>query len=182
VTTPHRRRAQMPSRSLPLTARARRSRFRGALSTTASLLLPGAFGLVPPLHDDRPRIAVPLSTAPNASSKIGGRRWAGIPFKCPAHDFRRLSLTQNTVFAPKLRRARSILPSRRPMQPRPNPRRRLILAHLEPLGTILRRRRRPLSMRPRTIGGTFRRRDRSVNMARSRQAAPNATIPEAPEP
>src|SRR5690242_6165261 len=29
---PHRRRAQMPSRSPPLSARARRSRFRGALS------------------------------------------------------------------------------------------------------------------------------------------------------
>jgi hypothetical protein len=70
--------------------------------------------------------------------------------------------------------------SRRPMQPRPDPWRRLILAHLEPLGTILRRRRRPLPMRRPTIGRTFRRRDRSVNMAKSRQAAPNATIPEDP--
>jgi hypothetical protein len=43
---------------------------------------------------------------------------------------------------------------------------------------ILRRRRRPLSMRRPTIGRTFRRRERSVNMAKSRQAAPKATIPE----
>jgi hypothetical protein len=102
----------------------------------------------------------------------------GIPFKCPAHDFRRLSLIQNTGFAHKLRRARSNLPSRCPMQPRPDPWRRLIFPHLEPLGTILRRGRRPLPMRRPTIGRTFRRRERSVNMAKSRQAAPNATIPE----
>jgi hypothetical protein len=31
---------------------------------------------------------------------------------------------------------------------------------------------------PRTISGTFRRRDRSVNIAKSRQTVPNATIPE----
>jgi hypothetical protein len=31
------------------------------------LLPPGAFGLAPLLHDDRLRIAVPLTTAPNAS-------------------------------------------------------------------------------------------------------------------
>ena len=43
---------------------------------------------------------------------------------------------------------------------------------------ILRRRRHPLSMRLPTIGTTFRRRDRSVNMAKSRHTAPNATIPE----
>src|ERR1700758_1736356 len=62
VTTPHPRRAQMPSRSLPLSVHAERYRFRGALSTKASLLPPGAFGLVPPLHDDRPQISVPMTT------------------------------------------------------------------------------------------------------------------------
>src|SRR5580704_1675528 len=62
VTTPHPHRAQTPSRSLPLSVHAGRSRFRGALSTKASLLPPRAFGLSPLLHDDRLRIAVPLTT------------------------------------------------------------------------------------------------------------------------
>jgi hypothetical protein len=96
VTAPHPRRAQMPSRSLPLSVHAGRSRFRGALSTTASLFLPGAFGLAPPLDDDWPRIAVPLTTAPNASSKNRSPPVGGIPLKWPAYGFRQLSLTRNT--------------------------------------------------------------------------------------
>ena len=49
-------------RSLPLSARAARLRLQGALSTIALSLPPGAFGRVPPLHDDRPRISVPIAT------------------------------------------------------------------------------------------------------------------------
>src|SRR5215831_17380078 len=55
----HPRQAQTYSRSLPLFARAGRPPLPGILSTKPSLLLPGAFGLVPPLHDDKPRISVP---------------------------------------------------------------------------------------------------------------------------
>src|SRR5262249_52017317 len=71
----------------------------GALSPTASSLPPGAFGLVPLLHDGRPRISVPMITTPNtfsnAATPVGG------------------------------------VGSRRPVQPCPDPRRRLILTHLE---------------------------------------------------
>src|SRR5215471_14010732 len=49
----------MSSRSLPLFARAGRPPLPGILSTMASWLLPGAFVLVPLLHDDTPRISVP---------------------------------------------------------------------------------------------------------------------------
>src|SRR5271166_1232497 len=69
VLTPRPRRAQTPSRSLPLSVHAGRYRFRGALSTKASLLPPGAFGLVPPLHDDRTQISVPMTTTPAAFLK-----------------------------------------------------------------------------------------------------------------
>jgi hypothetical protein len=62
-----------------------------------------------------------------------------------------------------------------PSEPQEKP---SVSARYGPLGTILRRRRRPLSMRPRTISRTFRWCDRSVNMAKSRQAVHNATIPE----
>ena len=97
VTKP--RRARMLSRLLPLSVHAGRSCPRGALSTTASSLPPGAFGLVPLLHDGRPRIFVPMITTPhtfsNAATPVGG------------------------------------VGSRRPVQPCPDPRRRLILAHLE---------------------------------------------------
>src|SRR5215469_16880203 len=51
--------AQMYSRSLPLFARAGRPPLPGILSTKPSWLLPGAFGLAPPLHDDKPRTSVP---------------------------------------------------------------------------------------------------------------------------
>jgi hypothetical protein len=111
VTTPHPRRAQTPSRSLPLSVHARRSRFRGALSTKASLLPPGAFGLSPLLHDDSPRIAVPLTPAPNASSKsvtAGGR----YPVQMPGLRLPTAVINQNTGSAPKLRRARLRFPSR----------------------------------------------------------------------
>jgi hypothetical protein len=46
-------------------------RFQGALSTKALLLPPGAFALVPPLHGDRLRIAVPMTTTPIAISHSG---------------------------------------------------------------------------------------------------------------
>jgi hypothetical protein len=49
----------MSSRSLPLFARAGRPPPPGILSTKPSWLLPGAFGLAPPLHDDTRRISVP---------------------------------------------------------------------------------------------------------------------------
>jgi hypothetical protein len=64
----HRRRAQMPSRSLPLFSRAARSCLRVALSTNASLLPRAAFGRVPPLHDERPPICVPMTITPVAFS------------------------------------------------------------------------------------------------------------------
>ena len=68
-------RAQTPSRSLPLSVHAERSRFRGALSTKASLLPLGAFGLVPPLHDDRPQISVPMTTISECTLTIGNTGW-----------------------------------------------------------------------------------------------------------
>jgi hypothetical protein len=89
VTTPHPRRAQTPSRSLPRSVHAERYRFRGALSTKASLLPPGAFGLVPPLHDDRPQISVPMTTTPVAcltSETPAGRS----SFRSPASGCRAL--------------------------------------------------------------------------------------------
>ena len=134
VTTPHPRRAQTPSRSLPRSVHAGRSRFRGALSTKASLLPPGAFGLSPLLHDDSPRIAVPLTPAPNASSKsvtAGGR----YPVQMPGLRLPTAVINQNTGSAPKLRRARSRFPSRCPTRPRPDPRRP---AHPRGPGTLRR--------------------------------------------
>ena len=49
----------MSSRSLPLFVRAGRPLLPSPLSTKPSWLLPGAFGLAPPLHDDTQRISVP---------------------------------------------------------------------------------------------------------------------------
>jgi hypothetical protein len=70
------RRARMPSRPLPLSVHAGRSHRRGALSTSASSLPPGAFVLVPPLHDDRPPISAPMIATPNtfprAQHPVGG--------------------------------------------------------------------------------------------------------------
>src|SRR5262245_19533461 len=93
------RRARMLSQLLPLSVHAGRSCLRGVLSTTASSLPPGAFGLVPLLHDGRPLISVPMITTP--------------------HTF---SITATLVGG---------VSSRRPAQPCPDPRRRLILVHLE---------------------------------------------------
>jgi hypothetical protein len=112
----------MPSRSLPLSVHAERYRFRGALSTKASLLPPGAFGLVPPLHDDRPQISVPMTTTPVAfltSETPAGRS----PFRSPASGCRALRDTSH-------------LPSGRPMQSRPDPRRWVVLSHLERLSGV----------------------------------------------
>ena len=83
------------------------------------------------------------------------------------------------------------------LHPRHRPRRRLAVAYTEdasgrlefgrgtlpPYERARGRRNLPVSAPPApdappTIGTTFRRRDRSVNMAKSRQAVPNATIPE----
>ena len=89
----------MPSRPLPLSAHAGRSYRRGALSTSASSLPPGAFVLVPPLHDDRPQISAPMIATPNSF--------------------------------PTVQHAVSGFSSRRPVQPCPDPRRRLIPPHLE---------------------------------------------------
>jgi hypothetical protein len=120
----------MPSRSLPLSVHAGRSRLRVALSTTASLLPPGAFGLVLLLYDDRPRTCVPMTTTPNGILKIGNSWWR-YPLQCPGYGFRQLLLTRNTGAAPKVVSGRSRLPSRRPMQPCPDPLHRLVLSHLE---------------------------------------------------
>ena len=54
-------RAQMFSRFLPLSVHASRSNLRGALSAKVSSLPPEAFGLVPPLRDNRLRISVPIT-------------------------------------------------------------------------------------------------------------------------
>jgi hypothetical protein len=64
----------MPSRSLSLSARAARPLLSDILSTKPSWLPPGAFGLVPPPHDDKLRISVPMIATPNASLKIGNTR------------------------------------------------------------------------------------------------------------
>ena len=130
ATIPHPRRAQTPSRSLLLSVHAGRSRFRGALSTKALSLPPGALWLVLPLHDDRPRIAVPLTTAPERILEVDNSRWAA-SLSLLALRFRRLLLTRNTRSALEVASGRSRLPSRRPMQPGPDPWCRLVLAHLE---------------------------------------------------
>jgi hypothetical protein len=130
ATIPHPRRAQTPSRSLLLSVHAGRSRFRGALSTKALSLPPGALWLVLPLHDDRPRIAVPLTTAPERILKVGNSRWAA-SLSILALRFRRLLLPRNTRSAPEVASGRSRFPSRRPMQPGPDPWCRLVLPHLE---------------------------------------------------
>src|SRR5262244_1434305 len=67
---------QTPSRSPPLFAHAGRSCLRAALSTDASSLHPGACGLVPLLHDDRPRISVPIDYHSGRILRIGTSRWA----------------------------------------------------------------------------------------------------------
>jgi hypothetical protein len=105
----HPRQSPMPSRSLPRSARGLRPRLQAAPSPTASWLPQGAFGLVPSLHDDRPRISVPMTalrTHSSVSATPGGRY----------------------PFTPS---PRALRPLRCPMQPRPDPRRRLILTHLE---------------------------------------------------
>jgi hypothetical protein len=87
VPRPRPRRAQPPSRSLPRCVRAGRSRLRAALLAAAWSLPPGAFGLVPPLHDDRPQISVPMTTTPVAfltSETPAGRS----PFRSPASGCR----------------------------------------------------------------------------------------------
>ena len=68
--------AQMPSRPLPLVVHAGRPRLQDVLSAGASSLPPGAFGLVPPPHDDRWQASVPMTTTPNAILNIGNSRWA----------------------------------------------------------------------------------------------------------
>ena len=75
VPTSHPHRAQMPSRSRSLFARNVRLYLQGALSTKASLLPLGAFGLVPPLHDDRPQISVPMTTISECTLTIGNTGW-----------------------------------------------------------------------------------------------------------
>ena len=54
-------RARMLFRFLLLSAHAARSNLRGALSAKVSSLPPEAFGLVPPLRDNRLRISVPIT-------------------------------------------------------------------------------------------------------------------------
>src|SRR5215469_12169031 len=66
----------MPSRLLPLVVHAGRSRLQDVLSAGASSLPPGAFGLVPPPHDDRWQASVPMTTTPNAILNIGNTRLA----------------------------------------------------------------------------------------------------------
>ena len=68
--------ARMPSRLLPLVVHAGRPRLQDVLSAGASSLPPGAFGLVPPPHDDRWQASVPMITTPNAILNIGNSRWA----------------------------------------------------------------------------------------------------------
>ena len=154
VATPHPRRAQMPSRSLPLSARAARLRLQGALSTIALSLQPAAFGRVPPLHDDRPRISVPIAT-PRTHSQYPQHPVGGI----------------RSLPSPS-----ALRPSRRPVQSRSDPRRRFVLAHLET------RRRPPRPWTRRTTGQ--RRRSRAShprNRSRSRHSAPRAS-PKASSP
>jgi hypothetical protein len=93
-------------------------------------LYSGAFGLVLLLYDDRRRTCVPMTTTPNGILKIGNRWWR-YPLQCPGYGFRQLLLTRNTGSAPEVASGRSRLPSRCPMQPCSDPRRRVLLSHLE---------------------------------------------------
>jgi hypothetical protein len=97
--------------------RAGRLCLRAALSAAVSSLLPGAVGLALPLHGDKLRTSFPLNysrtqfhgrTAPTQGSSLTKQRFA---------------------FEVAQRTSRSSLWC--PMQPRPDPRRRLVLAHLE---------------------------------------------------
>jgi hypothetical protein len=111
------RRAQMPSRSLPLFSRAARSCLRVALSTNASLLPRAAFGRVPPLHDERPPICVPMTITRVALS----------PSETPVgrFPFRRTSLgvaSARPVYNPPVVTESDA--------PRPHPWRRVVLSHL----------------------------------------------------
>jgi hypothetical protein len=113
----HRRRAQTPSRSLPLFSRAARSCLRVALSTNASLLPRAAFGRVPPLHDERPPICVPMTITPVAFS----------PSETPVgrFPFRRTSLgvaSARPAYNPPVVTASDAAP---------HPWRRVVLSHLE---------------------------------------------------
>jgi hypothetical protein len=118
VTKP--RRARMLSRLLPLSVHAGRSCLRGALSTTASSLPPGAFGLVPLLHDDRPRISAPMITTPNtfsnAATPVGGIGSRRPVQPCPTRGAGSSSRTWNTppavsAFEPTHHRATNALAS-----------------------------------------------------------------------
>ena len=116
--TPRPCRPRMLSRFRPPFARAKRSRLRGAVSAYALWLPHGAFGLVPPRHGDRRQMDAPIPVTPNAFSNpatLGGPRVVPAPQRRPL-----------TAFAT----ASQVL-SQRPIQPRPCPRRRLIIAYLE---------------------------------------------------
>ena len=131
VLVPHPSRAQIPSRSSPLFARGAQPHLRAGLSASGLLLPPRAFGLVQPPHDDTPPTCIPMIAPSELLSSPAKRVEPQRSHLVQTIWSPRLLLTRNTGCPPEVSSARHNLGSRRPMQPRPDPWCRLVLAHLE---------------------------------------------------